>query len=172
MWIQHVNKKTVGALLLAGTLLSAPTRRVDIDHIGAFSFKVEIEGVTAGEYVSMGSFKSVEGLDSEVEVVEFQDGDDLILRKRPGRTKYSNITLKKGSIATTTLYKWRQDIVAKKVSKKNGRITLMDDSGQEILRYNFFEAWPSKWKGYTLDGKGADVNVEEMELAVEKLERE
>ena len=31
--------------------------------------------------------------------VEYQDGDDLILRKRPGRTKYSNITLKRGMLA-------------------------------------------------------------------------
>ena len=39
------------------------------------------------------------------------------------------------------------------------------------MRYNFFEAWPAKWKGFTLDGKGNDVNVEEIELAVEKIER-
>ena len=29
------------------------------------------------------SFQSVSGLDSETEIVEFQDGDDIILRKRP-----------------------------------------------------------------------------------------
>jgi hypothetical protein len=33
------------------------------------------------------------------------------------------------------------------------------------MRYNFFEAWPSKWKGFTLDGKGTDVAVEEIEFA-------
>jgi hypothetical protein len=27
--------------------------------------------------------------------IEYQDGDDLLLRKRPGRTKYGNITLSK-----------------------------------------------------------------------------
>ena len=32
--------------------------------------------------------------DGSVEI-EYQDGDDLILRKRPGRTKYGNITLSK-----------------------------------------------------------------------------
>ncbi|MCB1216110.1 type VI secretion system tube protein Hcp [bacterium] len=30
---------------------------------------------------------------------EYQDGNDLILRKRPGRTKYSNITLKRGMLS-------------------------------------------------------------------------
>ncbi|MCB1219403.1 MAG: type VI secretion system tube protein Hcp [Planctomycetales bacterium] len=36
-------------------------------------------------------------------VIEYQDGNDLILRKRPGRTKYSNITLKRGFIDDGTL---------------------------------------------------------------------
>ena len=30
--------------------------------------------------------------------IEYQDGDDLVLRKRPGRTKYSNITLERGYV--------------------------------------------------------------------------
>jgi phage tail-like protein len=173
MWIQHVNKKTVGSLLLAGALLSAPTRRVDIDHIGAYNFKVEIEGVTAGH------FTAVDGLDIEMEVIEYQDGDDLILRKRPGRVKYGDITLKKGYLATLDLsldlYSWRDSVMkpvpANDVPKKKGSLIMLSDTGAEIARYNFFEAWPSKWKGFSLDGKGNDVAVEEIELAVERLER-
>ena len=33
-----------------------------------------------------GTFKGVDGLSTEIEVIEFQDGDDLFLRKRPPRT--------------------------------------------------------------------------------------
>ena len=58
-----------------------------------------------------------------------------------------------------------------KVERKAGSIILCGDDGSEIMRYNFFEAWPAKWKGFSLDGKGADVTVEELELAVEKIER-
>ena len=141
-----------------------PNRR-PFDHIGNFNFKVEIEGVTTG------AFRNVEGLDSETEIVEYQDGDDLILRKRPGRTKYSNVTLKRGYINNTELWEWRKAVIDGKVMRKSGSIILCDDAGEEIMRYNFFEAWPSKWKGFTLDGKGTDVNVEEMELVCEKLER-
>lgn len=65
MWIMYLNKKTVGALLLAGACLSAPTRRKDIDHVGVYSFKVEIEGVTVG------TFSSVSGLEAETEVIEY-----------------------------------------------------------------------------------------------------
>ena len=141
-----------------------PNRR-NFDHVGNFNFKVEIEGVTTG------AFRNVEGLDSETEIVEYQDGDDLILRKRPGRTKYANITLKRGYINNTELWEWRKAVIEGKVQRKSGSIILCADDGTEIMRYNFFEAWPSKWKGFTLDGKGTDVNVEELELVVEKLER-
>ena len=141
-----------------------PNRRA-FDHIGNFNFKIEIEGVTTG------AFRNVEGLDSETEIVEYQDGDDLILRKRPGRTKYSNVTLKRGYINNTELWEWCKAVIEGKVTRKSGSIILCADDGTEIMRYNFFEAWPTKWKGFSLDGKGTDVNVEEMELAVEKLER-
>jgi phage tail-like protein len=141
-----------------------PNRRA-FDHIGAYNFKVEIEGVT------MGAFRNVEGLDSETTVVEFQDGDDMVLRKRPGRTKYSNITLKRGFVNDPALWEWRKKVIDGVVERKSGSVILCADDGTEVVRYNFFEAWPSKWKGFTLDGKGDDVTVEEVELAVEKIER-
>ena len=171
MWIQHVNKKTVGALLFAGTLLSAPTRRVDLDHIGSHNFTLEVQSATGG-FETIGTFKSVEGLDSEVEVIELSDTGDFIARKRPGRVKYGDIVLKKGYVSGSTLYQWRRTLISGETAKKVGRVTLLDDAGRQILRYNFFEAWPSKWKGYSLDGKGNDIFVEEVELAVERLERE
>ena len=114
-----------------------PNRR-KFDHIGNFNFKVEIEGVTQG------AFRNVEGIDSETEVVEFQDGDDIVLRKRPGRTKYSNITLKRGYINNHELWFWRKAVMDGKVERKAGSIVLCADDGNEIMRYNFFEAWPAK----------------------------
>ena len=142
-----------------------PNRR-EFDHIGNYNFRVEIEGITVG------AFRNVEGLESETEIVEFQDGEDIILRKRPGRTKYANITLKKGYIASQDLWEWRRAVIEGHVERKSGSVVLLGDDGQqELARYNFYEAWPAKWKGFTLDGKGTDVNVEEIELAVEKIEK-
>ncbi len=141
-----------------------PNRRGH-DHIGQFNFKVEIEGVTVG------AFRNVEGLDSETEVVEYQDGDDIILRKRPGRTKYTNVVFKRGYVNTDELWQWRKKVIDGVVERKSGSVILCADDGSEIMRYNFFEGWPCKWKGFSLDGKGNDVTVEEVELAVEKIER-
>lgn len=140
---------------------------MELDHVGAFNFRVEIDGISAG------AFRNVEGLDAETEVIEFQDADGA-LRKRPGRTKYSNITLKRGYVATDELWLWRKQIEdGDDLIRRNGAIVVLDSNGAEVLRYNFFEAWPSKWKGFTLDGKGTDsaIAVETIELAVERIER-
>ena len=141
-----------------------PNRRA-FDHIGNFNFKIEIEGVTTG------AFRNVEGLDSETEIVEYQDGDDIILRKRPGRTKYSNVVFKRGYVNTDELWQWRKRVIDGVVERKSGSVILCADDGSEIMRYNFFEGWPCKWKGFSLDGKGTDVAVEELEFVVERWER-
>lgn len=73
-------------------ILSAGIARAADEEITVYRFAVEIEGVTTG------AFQEVSGLSMEVEVVEYLDGDDLLLRKRSGRTKYSNITLKRGYV--------------------------------------------------------------------------
>jgi len=147
--------------------MAADNRR-EFDHIGQFNFIIELEGLTAGR------FKGVDGLDSETEVVEYQDGDDLILRKRPGRTKYSNVVLKRGYAdkSMEELWQWRKSVMDGKVERKSGSVVLQNDHGKEICRYNFFHAWPCKWKGWDLDGKGTDVAVEEIELAVEEIIRQ
>lgn len=160
----HVNKKTLGVLLAAGCLLGAPNRR-PFDHIGQFNFKVEIEGVMAG------AFKNVEGLDSETEVIEYQDGEDRILHVKPGKTTYKNLILKQGSMGKDLLSNWRKSVLAGAVERKSGSVILQNDQGAEVARYNFYDAWPCKWKGWALDGKGTDNVVEEIELAVEKIEK-
>ena len=146
--------------------MAADNRR-DHDYIGQFNFSVEVENVTAGR------FKSVDGLDSETEVIEYQDGDDLILRKRPGRTKYSNVVLKRGYAdkAMNELWEWRKKVMDGMVDRRAGSVILQNDNGEEVCRYNFEGAWPCKWKGWDLDGKGSDTAIEEIELAVERIYR-
>ncbi len=144
-----------------------PNRRTEspADHIGNFNFKVEIEGVTQG------AFSRVEGVESTTEIVEFKDGDDIIVRKRPGRTTYSNIILRRGYVNTDELWQWRRAVIEGKIERKSGSIILAGDDGSEIIRYNFFEAWPCRWSWGPLDGMDDGTAVEEIEIVVEKIER-
>jgi phage tail-like protein len=142
-----------------------PNRR-EFDHIGNYNFRVEIEGI------SVAAFQEVSGMEATTEVIEYQDGDDIVVRKRPGRTSYSNILLKRGYTATDELWEWMRATIEGTVERKSGSVILYgDDAKSEIVRYNFFEAWPCRWKGFSLDGKGTDVAVEELELVVERIER-
>uniref|UniRef100_A0A6U0HSM1 Phage tail protein n=1 Tax=Helicotheca tamesis TaxID=374047 RepID=A0A6U0HSM1_9STRA len=141
-----------------------PNRRA-FDHIGNFNFKVEIEGVTAGKFVS------VDGLQAETEIIEYQDGDDIMLRKRPGRTKYSNITLKRGYTGDSELWNWYAAVANGRIERKAGSIILLGNDKGEIERYNFFEAWPVRYRNFVLDGEGRDSLLEEIEIAVERVER-
>ena len=96
--------------------------------------------------IIVGGFKSVSGMDSETEIIEFKQGNDLIVRKKPGRTTYSNIVLERGYTATDDLWQWRKNIEDGKIDRRAGSIIILDQDGQtEVARYNFYEGWPTKW---------------------------
>ena len=98
----------------------------------------------------------------------------ILVRMRELAEQAANETMgstERGYINTDELWVWRKAVIDGKVERKSGSVILCADDGSEVMRYNFFEAWPCKWKGFTLDGKGTDVNIEEIELAVEKVER-
>lgn len=141
------------------------------DPIGNYNFSVTIDGVEAGH------FMGVDGLSIENEVIEYQDGDDALCRKRPGRVKYGDVTLKKGYVASTVLNNWIEQarIGNGHYERKNMSIVLHDNSKRaggaaEIKRWNCFECFPKSWKMSALDGKGNDVLTEEMVICIEWFE--
>ena len=141
-----------------------PNRR-PFDHLVTSKFKVEIEGVTQG------AFAAVDGLESTTEVVHFADGNDISDRKRPGRSHYSNIVLRRGYLNTDELWEWYKHVIDGNVERRDGSIIISGDDGSDIFRYDFFEAWPCRWKSLVLDAQHTKNMVEEIELAVEKIER-
>ena len=142
-----------------------PNRRPN-DHLVTSKFKIEIEGITQGTFAAM------DGIESTTEVVHYADGDDIIERKRPGRTRYSNIVLKRGFVNTDELWQWYKNVADGKVERKAGSIILTGDDGGEIMRYNFYEAWPCRWKSFRLNASSKTKSIiEELEIAVERIER-
>jgi phage tail-like protein len=122
--------------------------------------------------VIVGGFKSVSGMDSETEIVEFKQGNDMVVRKKPGRTTYNNIVLERGYTATDDLWQWRKNIEDGKIDRRAGSVIILDQDGQtEVARYNFYEAWPCKWHVPELDADASGMAIEKVELAVEKIER-
>jgi phage tail-like protein len=136
------------------------------DPFGNYNFLVEIDGITRA------AFQEASGFDSTIDIIEHREGgENTTVRKLPGMTKYSNISLKWGITDDRELYDWHRQIVQGDMVRKNGSIVLLNRKGEEVARWNFVRAWPSKWDGPDLNAEGTDVAIEMLELAHEGIER-
>jgi phage tail-like protein len=135
------------------------------DPYGNYNFLVEMDGITRA------AFQECSGFDSTIDVIEHREGgENTTLRKLPGMTKYSNIVLKWGMTDDTDLYDWHRQVVLGDIERKNGSIVVLDRKGEEVARWNFYRAWPTKWDGPDLNAEGNDVAIETLELAHEGVE--
>ena len=142
------------------------------DLFGSYNFLLEIQGIINDNKVIVGGFKTVSGMDSQTEVIEFKQGNDTIVRKKPGRTTYSNIVLERGYTATDDLWQWRKNIEDGKIDRRSGSIIVLDQDGQtEVARYNFYEGWPCKWNVPDMNSDSSAMAIEKIEIAIEKVER-
>ena len=131
-----------------------------------YNFLVEIGGIARA------AFQQVSGLDSTIDVIEHREGgDNATPRKFPGQTKYSNITLRWGMTDDQELYDWHRSAVKGTVARRDGSVVLMDRTGAEVARWNFFKAWPSKWTGPEFDAEASDIAIEALEIVHEGVER-
>ena len=139
--------------------------RRETDPLGAYNFLVEISGV------NVAAFSEVSGLQSEIEVIEFRSGSDPShLRKIPGLRKFGSITLKRGLVRSDELWQWHKAALDGNVDRRSGSIILLEDDRQEALRWNFFEAWPSKYEGPLLRAGSSEVAIETLTLVCERIE--
>ena len=135
-----------------------------VDPYRGFNFLVEIDGITQA------GFQEVDSLDSSTDPIEYREGaDPNHARKLPGLNKYSAITLKRGITDSDELWKWRATVVSGKIERRNGSIILRDDAGQEKIRWNFLNGWPSKWAGPALNATNSAVAIESLEITHEEL---
>ena len=139
---------------------------------GAYNFLLEVGGITGDQQTIIGGFRAMKGMDSETEIIEFKQGNDKVVRKKPGRTTYANIVLERGYTATDDLWQWRKNIEDGKIDRRAGSIIILDQDGEkEVARYNFYEGWPCKWNVPDLDSDSSAMAIEKIEIAVEKVER-
>ncbi len=137
-----------------------------IDPFRGYNFKVEIEGMTRA------SFREASGLDASQDPIDYREGTEgLTVRKLPGLNKYSNLTLKWGTTSDAEMWEWRKKVIDGKIERKNGSVVLMDDTGEEKVRWNFREAWPSKWTGPSFNATGNEVAIETLEIVHEGIEK-
>ena len=134
------------------------------DPFAGFNFLVDIGGSIAG-------FSECSGLTSETDVIEYRTGaEDNHVRKLPGLVKVTNIVLKHGFTNEPDLWKWRKTVIDGKTERRNGTITLLNEARQPALRWHFYEGWPCKWEGPTMNAKTNEVAIETLNICCERME--
>ncbi len=125
-------------------------------------------------------FTEVSGLDFETEVIEYREGNSKKYNKskQPGLTKFSNITLKRGTFeGDFDFYKeWRKTYFFQEGNKTGSQyrrtitIKLLNEKHEPILVWKVLNAFPSKLQSTDLKADANEVAIETMELVHEGLE--
>lgn len=95
-------------------------------------------------------------------------------RKRPGRTKYSNITLKRGYTGSMDLQEWATKATTEgelcKDCSRNITINMISRSGEIVRTFNLIDAFPVSWKVDTESGSTGSTATESLEVRVNRIE--
>jgi phage tail-like protein len=145
---------------------TSPGELTDVELVGSW-FSVELDNGISGY------FSEVSGLAVDVEVIEFTDtAIDTVTRKRPGTTKYNEVTLKRTLSPDKTFWDWVKKIRDGNMDyRTDGAVVVFDMAGDEIGRWTLTNVWPSKWSASDLDVGSDDLMQEDVTLQVEMLER-
>jgi phage tail-like protein len=125
-------------------------------------FWVEIDNV------QVAGFAECSPLIIETEVFDYAEGGlNIYTHKLPVRTKYSNITLKRGLDPGQDLYQWFMTSLDGKAPRKNVTISIYPPEGgdQPVRSYHLFRAFPVKWTGPDLKTDAGAVAIESLEFA-------
>ena len=134
----------------------------DFNLSNRFSF--EIDGViVAGVH-------TIDGLESESDVVDYKDGEDGVSHTRPGNHKPGKMTVSKDWSNTSEWYKWRKAVLDGKVDRRSISVIFHNDAGEEAGRMNFYSTWPSKWVGPSLNARSSGHASEKLEISWETME--
>lgn len=134
--------------------------------IPKFHFMVEWGGVTI-------SFTEVTGLDKQIDVIEYREGQSKIYSKvkMPGLQKHSNITMKRGTFAgKTDYYDWLKTVdMLGNVERRDVTIKLLNENHEPVFTWKAHNAFPVKVQASDLKADGNEVAVETIEIAHEGL---
>jgi phage tail-like protein len=136
------------------------------DPFHVFNFRLELDNS------SVAGFREVSGLSFTVDPVEYREGTDIPLhpRKKPGMTKFANISCKRGETNDKQLYQWYANVLNGIPDRRDGAIVLQDEQHQDVLRWEWTAGWICKWEGPSLNATTNDLAIEAIEICVERVE--
>lgn len=130
-----------------------------------FHFQVEWGGTRIG-------FTEISGLDVSLDIIEYRDGasPEYSKIKMPGMTKFSNITLKRGTFLNDNeFYAWFNTVQMTKIERRDITISLLNENHEPVMVWKVKNAFPVKVQSTDLKADGNEVAIETLELAHEGL---
>ncbi len=111
-------------------------------------------------------FQSVSGLSVEYDFEEYREGgENRFVHKLPGRTKYSDLVLKRGMLTDSEVTQWclaafrDRDFRPSDIS-----IILMNEKGEPLRAWNIAHAIPKKWVVSDFNSTDNAIVIETLEL--------
>jgi hypothetical protein len=65
-----------------------------------------------------------------------------------------------------------KQVIEARAQRLNSTIPLLDESRRPVIVWKFFESWPCKWIGAAINDENSAVGIEEIVVAVERVELE
>lgn len=143
------------------------------DPCRSFNFRVSIEG--AENEGALAGFCAVSGLSAEIDAVEYRDGNENSTspRKLTGLTRYGEVTLKRGVIGSTDLWDWFRTTREGEAERRTVTVELLsEDRSETVMVWKLQGCLPVKYSGPDLRAGATEVAIEELVLAVDRLDIE
>ncbi len=132
--------------------------------IPKFHFQVEWAGTQIG-------FTEVSGLDVETEVIEYRHGasPEYHSTKQPGRQKYGNLTLKRGTFAGDNEFFdwWRETVAFDTIVRRDITISLLNEDHEPVVVWKVKNAWATKVMPTDMKADASEIAIESVEIAHE-----
>ncbi len=137
-----------------------PTLSNPRDPYAGYNFWVEWDGIIHA------GFSECSGLNATRAAGDYREGTDKALTKRrlPGLNTYNNITLKRGVTDNRELWEWHKKLVDGETDRRNVSIILADDRGEEKMRWNLENSWPTTWTAPDFNASSDETAIETLEL--------
>jgi len=147
-----------------------------------FYLELKLDGskdTVDGYFMECSGFKSTQEVIEVTEVTAQKWGKNgksrgrNVTTKIPGNVNYTNMTLRRGLTISMTLWNWLQAVQDGHWGKqrRDGSLVIYNQASQEQFRFEFKGAWPTGYTISDVNATGGELEVEEIEVAVEELKR-
>ncbi|MFL9912281.1 phage tail protein [Paraburkholderia sp. RL17-337-BIB-A] len=132
----------------------------------SFYYKVEFMLGNGPAATEDARFQSVSGLSVEYDYESFKEGgENRFEHKLPVRTKYADMTLKRGMLMGSAVIDWfTAAFVDRQFTPTDINVTLMNEKGDPLRTWNVAHAIPKKWMVSDFNSGESAVVIETMEL--------